>query len=138
MANDVLVQQVKAIISAGKNGASDASYLGYRDLFTDAAFLTYRPEDQRQALRLMVLAKNAPRTTTPAMREAHEAALMPLTELVSTYGEPTDHELLGVCHLFLGHEQAASSILRAGLALERERNPQSDLCGELMKRVSLI
>lgn len=132
------MQRVKAIISSGKNGTPDAPYLGYRDLFTDAAFLTYRPEDQRQALRLMVLAKNAPRTVTPAMREAHEAALMPLTELVSTYGEPTDHELLGVCHLFLGHEQAASSILRAGLTLERERNPQSDLCGELMKRVSLI
>jgi hypothetical protein len=46
--------------------------------------------------------------------------------------------MLGICHLMLGHEQAASAIFKAGLAIERARDPGSDLCGELMKRISLI
>ena len=46
--------------------------------------------------------------------------------------------MLGVCHVVLGNEESASNIFRAGLAIERERSPGSDLCGELMKRISLI
>ena len=138
MANTELVQSVKSIISLGKTGRLEESYVGYRELFTNPAFATYRPEDQRQALKLMILAKGAPRPATQAMLDAHRAALAPLTELVSGHSEPIDHELLGVCHLMLGNEQSASDIFRAGLAIERQRNPQSDLCGELMKRISLI
>jgi hypothetical protein len=52
--------------------------------------------------------------------------------------EPADHEMLGICHVILGHEEAASQIFRAGLNIERTRSPGSDLCGELMKRISLI
>src|SRR5262249_20907626 len=103
-----------------------------------ASFLTLRPEDQRQALRLMVHAKVQVRAPTPAMIEAHRAALMPLTELVSVHGEPSDHELLGTAHALLGNTQSADRIYRAGLAIERERNPSSDLCGELMKKISLL
>jgi hypothetical protein len=138
MANEELVQQVKAIVATARSGDLDGSYAGYRALFSSAAFASYKPEDQRQALRLMVLAKHAPRPATPAMVEAHRAAVAPLTELVSVHAEPADHELLGVCHLVLGNDESASRILREGLAIERERNPQSDLCGELMKRISLI
>lgn len=138
MANEVLVQRVKAILAAGKAQGPDAAYAGYGELFASPEFAAFRPEDRRQALRLMVLAKSAPRQVSEAMRAAHVAAVEQLTELVSTFGEPSDHELLGVAHLLLGHDVAASSIMRAGLAIERERNPQSDLCGELMKRVSLI
>jgi hypothetical protein len=138
MANELLVAALKRIMAQARSGNLDEAYLGYRDIFGGADFITHRPEDQRQALRLMVLAKNAPRTPTPAMIEAHRAALPALTELVSLYQEPADHEMLGICHLLLGHEQSASTIFRAGLALERERSPGSDLCGELMKRISLI
>lgn len=138
MANEALVQKVKGIVATARSGDLDASYAGYGELFSSPEFATYKPEDQRQALRLMVLAKNAPKPPTKAMVEAHRAALGPLTELVSVHAEPADHELLGVCHLVLGNDESASSIFRAGLAIERERNPQSDLCGELMKRISLI
>ncbi len=100
--------------------------------------MTYRPEDQRQVLRLMILAKNAPRSPTPSMIEAHQAAVPALTEMVSVHQEPADHEMLGMCHVVLGNEDSASTIFRAGLALERDRNPGSDLCGELMKRISMI
>jgi hypothetical protein len=138
MANAELVAAVKRIAALGRSGNLDQSYVAYRDVFSSPVFITYRPEDQRQVLRLMVLAKNAPRTPTPAMIEAHRAAVPALTELVSIYQEPEDHEMLGICHLLLGNEESASGIFRAGLALERARNPSSDLCGELMKRISLI
>ena len=58
---------------------------------------------------------------------------------VSRDGEPSDHELLGVCHLRLGNDLAASNIFKAGLKIERERgNSATDLCGRLMNRVSAI
>jgi hypothetical protein len=46
--------------------------------------------------------------------------------------------MLGMCHLVMGSPDTASAIMRTGLALERARNAQSDLCGSLMKRISLI
>jgi hypothetical protein len=138
MANEELVSAVKQIVTKARSGSLDEAYLGYRDLFEAPAFSSYRAEDQRQALRLMVLAKHAPRQPTDAMLLAHRAAIAALTELVSSHKEPADYEMLGICHLVVGNEASASTIFRAGLALERERNPQSDLCGELMKRISLI
>jgi hypothetical protein len=107
-------------------------------LFASADFGTYRVEDQRQALRLMILKKGAPETPTAAMTEAHSAVLGLLTELVSTHNEPSDYELLGVCHVVLGNEESASGIFKAALAIERARDPSSTLCGALMKRVSML
>jgi hypothetical protein len=138
MANQELTQAVKRIIGIGKSESLDAAYQAYAELFSSPSFLENRPEDQRTALRLMILVKGAPNRPTPAMLEAHRAAVAPLTELVSTLKEPADHELLGVCHVVLGNEQAADVIFRTGLNLERERSPQSDLCGALMKRISLL
>ena len=138
VANEALVSAVKEIVALAKAGDMDGSYNGYRDLFGSADFPGYRVEDQRQALRLMILAKGAPPVPSDAMKEAHRAALGALTELVSTLGEPADHELLGICHVVLGNEASASDIFKAGLALERERNPSSDLCGALMRRVSMV
>jgi hypothetical protein len=138
VANEALISAVKDIVALAKNGDFDGAYAGYRALFGSAEFVTYRPEDQRQALKLMVLAKGVPETPTPAMVEAHRAALGPLTELVSAHGEPSDHELLGVCHVVLGNEESASNIFKAGLVIERERDASSVLCGALMKRVSML
>lgn len=138
MSKEELVSAVKRIVTLARSGDLDGAYAGYRDLFTSPGFLAERPEDQRQALRLMVLAKNAPHKPTETMVDAHRAAVPALTELVSVYQEPADHEMLGVCHLILGNADSASAIFRAGLSLERERNPSSDLCGELMKRISMI
>lgn len=138
MPDEALVKQVKAIVAQGKGGDWAAMYEGYRALFADAAFTAHRPEDQRPVLKLMILQKAAPHPPTEAMVAAHRAALGPLTELVSNLGEPADHELLGVCHVVLGNEESASAIFKAGLALERERDPASDLCGALLRRVSLL
>ena len=137
MTKEELVVAVKAIVALAKEMKIDEMYVGYKALFSKPDFATLRPEDQRQALKLMVLFKGAPRKPfTPAMTQACESAIAPLTELVSVQSEPGDFEMLGICHLALGREDAASNMFRAGLTIERERNPGSDLCGTLMRRVS--
>ena len=138
MANEELVSAVKRIVGLAKSGDLDAAYVGYRDLFSSPAFPSYRPEDQRQALRLMVLAKGSPSKHSPAKIDAHKSAIPPLTALVDTFKEPSDHELLGICLVILGDEDRAREIFRTGLALEREHNAQSDLCGAFMKRISFL
>jgi hypothetical protein len=138
LANEELVRSIKDIVGRAKSGDADSAYHGYRDLFASPAFAGYRVEDQRQALQLMVLMKGAPKPATPAMLEAHTAARGILTGLVSTHAEPSDHELLGICHVVLGDEASASSVFKAGLAIERVRDPSSKLCGTLMKRVSML
>jgi hypothetical protein len=137
-ANEELVRSVKEIIGRAKSGDMEGAYRGYRDLFASPAFAGYRVEDQRQALQLMVLMKGAPSPATATMVEAHRAAQGLLSGLVQSHAEPSDHELLGICHVVLGDEASASTVFRAGLAIERERDPQSKLCGTLMKRVSMV
>ncbi len=138
VANEALVRSIKDIMALAKGGDVDGSYLGYRDLFAGAEFATYRVEDQRQALKLMLIKKGEPPKMTAAMTEAHVAAKAILTELVSVHNEPADYELLGVCHVSLGNEESASAIFKSALTIERERNPSSVLCGSLMKRVSML
>jgi hypothetical protein len=137
MTKDELVQKVKAIVTIARGGDADASYRGYRDLFSIPTFTQLKPEEQRQALKLLVLAK---RSGTPSadLIEALRSAVPALTELVSLHNDPEDYEMLGLCHLIQSNDQAASNIFRAGLQLERDRNPQSDLCGRLMTRLSAI
>jgi hypothetical protein len=138
MSKEALVKAIKAIAALAREGRHDEMYTSYRELFESPGFGACRPEDQRQALRLMVLAKNAPSTPSEAMMAAHRSAVMPLTELVSIQEEPDDYEMLGICHVLLGNLQSADRIFREGLKLERVRNPQSDLCGSFMKRISLL
>jgi hypothetical protein len=137
MANEALVKAVKDIAAASKAGDPEGAYRGYHELFAGEAFGSYRVEDQRSALRLMILAKGVPPKPTPAMAQAYQSALQNLTRLLPL-GEPADHEMLGMCQVMLGDEAEASLTFRAGLGIERVRDPQSPLCGRLMKRVSMI
>lgn len=137
MQREELVGKVKEIIALGRGGDPDAAPNGYGALFSDPRFPEARVEDQRQALRMFVLAKRSG-APSAAVVEACRAALVPLTELVSTHNEPEDYEMLGVCHLTIGNEQAAANLFREGLKLERARNAASDLCGRLMTRVAAI
>jgi hypothetical protein len=138
MADQALVDALKAIAANARAGDAEKAYAGYRELFSGGAFRGYAVGDQRQALRLMIHAKGVPDPPTPAMIEAHRAAIEPLTELVSSEGEPSDFEMLGMCHVAVGNEQGAGEVFRAGLAIERERNVQSDLCGAFMRRISML
>ena len=136
MANEALVAAIKDIMGLAKAGKTDEAYAAYAQLYASAAFAEYRPEDQRQALKLMVLAKGIPFPIPPPIKAAHEVAKGRLQALVDAHKEPADYEMLGMCHLLLGHAEAASNLYRAGLTIERERNSGSDLCGTLMRRVS--
>ena len=138
MANEKLVDAIKALVARAKDGNLDAVDLGYRDIIAAPEFVGYRVEDQRQALRLMIMMKGAPSVPPPAMVEAHRVAISPLKRIVELHREPKDHELLGICHVVVGDEATASAVFKAGLNLERAKNPQSDLCGSLMKRVSML
>lgn len=138
MANEALVSTIKTIVGHARAGRLDEAYTAYRALFSSPAFRAYDPSDRRQALRLMIHAKGVPDPATPAMVDAHRAAIEPLTELVSSHNDPADFEMLGMCHVVVGNEAGAGAVFRAALAIERERNPQSDLCGTLMKRVSML
>jgi hypothetical protein len=138
MANQELVSAVKVIVGNARAGKMDEAYAGYKALFASPAFGKYETADKRQALRLMIHARGVPDPPTPAMVEAHRAAIEPLTELVSAGGDPVDYEMLGMCHVAVGNIKGAGAVFRAGLAIERERNAQSDLCGAFMKRISMI
>lgn len=137
MANEALVTAVKQIMSLSKAGDADGSYTGYAELFARPEFMTFRPEDQRQALKLLVLAKRSGNPSA-ALLEAYRAATPPLEALVAATGEAPDLEMLGLCRLILGDAPAASALFRTGLEKERAANPQSDLCGRLMTRLSAI
>ncbi|HEY8042576.1 MAG TPA: hypothetical protein VIF15_22395 [Polyangiaceae bacterium] len=138
MANEALVSAVKTIVANIRSGKRQEGYAGYRELFASPTFRAYDVADQRQALKLMIHAKGMPDPPPPEIVEAHRAAIEPLTELVSKHNEPADYEMLGMCHVAVGNEEGAGAVFRAALALERERNAQSDLCGALMKRVSML
>ena len=137
MSKEALVGAVKQIMALSRSGDVEGSYDGYGKLYAMAEFAANKPEDQRQALKLLILAKRQGQPTQKLI-EAHRAAIPALTELVSTLEEPEDYEMLGICHLMIGNDEAASNMFRHGLTLERERNAASDLCGRLMTRVSQI
>lgn len=140
MTKDELVASMKQIMTKTREGKWDEVYTAYQALVARPDFLELRPDDQRKVLELMILqnAKQLPSKPGPIVLEAHRAALPALTELVSVHGEPSDHELLGMVHEKLGNEQAASNIYKAGLAIERQRNAASDLCGRLMNRMAAL
>lgn len=137
MANEVLVKSIKDIAAASKAGDTEGAYEGYHSLFASDAFSSYRVEDQRQALRLMILAKGLPKSPSTAMGKAYASAMACLTRMLPL-GEAADYEMLGMCQVMLGDQSGASETFKAGLAIERERDPQSKLCGTLMKRVSMV
>lgn len=132
--NEAFVEAVKKIMIVLKSGRTDEGYSQYADLLSSDGFAEYRPDDQRQALKLLLLAK-APDRTEPVMR-AYRIALKRIQALVDSHAEPADYEMLGVAHVQLEDRGAASSAFEIALKLERARNPTSDLCASLGRRIS--
>jgi hypothetical protein len=135
--NQVLVAALKKIALLSRNGRTDEAYREYATLFSSTAFSEYRPDDQRAALKLMVLAKSPP-AVTDIVRDAHRAALVRIEALVKELSEPADFELLGVTQIVLQNSTAANEAFTKALSIERANNPQSELCGSLMKRVAAL
>ena len=138
MANEALVSTIKQIMAIAKTGDADGANARYAELFASDAFGSYSPEDRRQALKLFILAKQKGGAPAPSFIETHRAAIAPLTSLVDEHDDPADYEMLGVCYVLTGEEAVAATMFRAGLDRERTRDPESDLCGRLMKRFSAI
>jgi hypothetical protein len=138
MSKEALVAAVKNAVGLTRAGKHEEAFVAYGKLFAMRGFMENRAEDQRQALKLLILAKRPGVKTTESLLNAHRAALEPLTELVSRHNEPEDYEMLGACHALLGNEKSAATIFRQGLNIERERNAGSDLCGSLMTRLSAL
>lgn len=136
--NEALVGALKKIMTLSKNGRGGEAYHEYANLFASDAFGGYKAEDQRQALKLMVLAKNHP-ADKDAVTDAFKAALPRIEKLMEAHGkEPADLELFGVTKLELGETSVAASAFQTALDIERSKNPQSDLIATLMRRVSQL
>jgi hypothetical protein len=137
MADPALVAEIKQIMALAKSGDTDGANARYGALFASPEFAGYPVQDQRQALGLLILAK---RKTAPSASfiETHRAAIPILARLFEDHAEPADAEMLGICYQLSGYEAEAAATFRAGLDSERTRNPDSDLCGRLMKHFSSI
>jgi hypothetical protein len=138
MANEALVAKIKEIVALAKSGKVEQAYAAYKTLFLSKEFLGYSVEDRRAAIKLVVNAKVPPNKPAAHVVEAYRAAMTPLEEMIGEKGDPADFELLGICCVFIGDDKRAGELFRTGLRLERERNPQSDLCGSLMKWVAAV
>ena len=138
MANEALLAAIKNIVALAKAQKMDEAYAGYTELFSGALFPTLPPAEQRQALKLMILSKGIPTFPTPAIAKAHQAAMVPLKALIAAHNDAQDYELLGLCQVRNDDEASARVTFQKGLDLERARDPQSPLCGQLMKWVASV
>jgi len=132
-----LVTTLKHIRGIIQDGHLDEAFRQYAALFSSPAFSACPAEDQRQALRLMVLGK-APPSPSEEMRAAHRAAVPALQALVVVHRDPADYEMLGMAYVGSDEPEKGSEIFKKALELERARDPGSDLCGNLMRRVSQL
>ena len=132
-----LVATLKHIRGITKDGHEDEAFRQYAALFSSPAFAACPADEQRQALKLMVFGK-APPSPTDEMRAAYRAAVPALQALVVVHRDPADYEMLGMAYVGIDEPEKGSEIFKKALDLERARNPGSDLCGSLMRRVSQL
>ena len=91
-----LAATVKRIVGAAREGATQLAFQAYAALFEDDNFARQRPQDQRQVLKLLVMAKSIPPPTQPVIH-AYRTALDRLRVLAEVTNDPVDSEMLGVC-----------------------------------------
>ena len=133
--NAELAATLKHILGIFEDGHADEAFRQFAALFASPSFAGCPPKDQRQALGLMLFGK-APPSPTEETRAAHRAAVPPLQALVVVHREPADYEMLGVAYVGSDEPEKGSEIFKKALELERVRHPGSDLCSNLMRRLS--
>jgi hypothetical protein len=135
--NTELVTTLKEIRSMAKDGRVAESFRQLSVLYNTAAFAACRADDRRRALRMLVFGK--PHVAAAEDRlKAHQAAVAALQLLVVEHHEPSDYEMLGMAYAALGEPMKATEIWKKALDIERGRDPGSELCGNLMRRVSAL
>ncbi len=102
--NEALVSSLKKIMTLSKAGRTAEAYEAYEQLFSSAAFATYRPQEQRQAIKLMVRAKHP--EGIPAVHAAYRAALARLEALVELSLDTGDGEVLGAMNALLANAKS--------------------------------
>lgn len=132
--HDEPVASLEEIIAMAEEGSTDESYAAYAALFS-GSFAELRPEDQRQAIERM-LSKAPTNASSAAVVDAYLSAVTRLQALVDMFDEPADYEMLGRAYLMLNDTTAANAAFTTALALEQKRDPQSDLCSNLMRLIS--
>lgn len=132
--NEQLVAALKKALALAKKGDLAEAYREYESLFSGEMFVSARPEDQRQAMRLMLTKMPTPRTGP--MIDAAAAAIVRLQHLVEEHKDPLDYELLGMGYEIIEDADGAQRAYADGLAIERARSPESELCGRLSSRVT--
>jgi hypothetical protein len=91
-----LATTVKRIVGVARDGDTQLAFQAYASLFDDSGFASQRAQDQRQVLKLMVMAKSVPPPSQPVVN-AYRSALARLQALVDGGNDPADQEMLGVC-----------------------------------------
>jgi hypothetical protein len=132
-----VIATLKRNIALIREGKVDDGYRGFESFFSSDTFASFRSDDQRQALGVMVLGKTPPHATD-AVIDAHLSAIACLQRLVETSNHALDYEMLGVCHQVIEDTETAAKMFARALEIERANNPQSELCGRLMKRASSV
>ncbi len=130
-----LLRALGAIFALAKGGRVEEAYREYGALCSSPAFADQSPDEQRQALKLLVVL-TVPAVPSDAMRDAHRAALDRASALVERIGDPGDYELMGLCQMALNESKAGGETFRKALEIEIARNPQSELCARLKRHVS--
>ena len=133
MKNAELAKALRLIFITARSGRTEYAYGKLAELFSSAAFAEYEPDEQREALRLMVHARTPP--TEEFALAANRAALGHLKKLAETLAEPADYEMLGLANLRLDDTGAANAAFEKALELERARNAESELTKSLTKRL---
>lgn len=130
---------LKTARTLAKEGKHDDAFRAYASLFGSAAFQASKAEDQRAVLKMMIHAK-VPPSVTPSedAKAAHKAALPALQALVVGHRDPADYEMLGMSYAILDESNKAIEIFKKALEIERAKSPGSDLCGDLMRRLSQL
>jgi hypothetical protein len=133
----VIKSAVKEAIALAREARWDEFYATYAQLFHTPAFAENREDDQRQALRLMIMTKGLPAPSTSAGVQAYQAAWYALTRLLNTHHDARDYELLGLTHLRLGDEEGARKLFQTGHEAAIAAN-DGELCGAFLRHLSLL
>lgn len=130
-----LKETVKTAIAFAREQRWDEFYTAYGQLFAAASFATNRPEDQRQALKLMIMTKGLPAPATQPGILAYQSAWYALSRLVAEHRYPRDYELLALTHQRLGDEAGAKKVFQAGLEVSQAAN-DGDTCGVFLRHLA--